>query len=105
MYDAEKKKKKTKPKVQLFEGTQGLKSAYEDMLETKDDIRTYASMEDMHSVLPEYFPKYYKRRAEKGVHMRVIFPEIKKVKDRIKSIPSKISDARVLSKEAHNFSL
>ncbi|MAZ40939.1 hypothetical protein CL654_02385 [bacterium] len=104
MYATEKKKEDAKPKVQLFEGTQGLKSAYEDMLETNDDVRTYASMEDIHTLLPEYFPKYYKRRAEKGTQIRVIFPDIKKVTERVKAIPSKIRDARVLSKEAHDFS-
>jgi sugar-specific transcriptional regulator TrmB len=93
-----------KPKVHLYDGLQGIKSAYEDMLETGDDIRTYASMEDVHALLPEYFPKFYKRRAQKGIAMRVIFPDMKLAKKR--SIDSKVKsqETRIAPKEMSSFS-
>ena len=35
-----------KPRVQFFEGTEGLKTAYEDTLTSKETIRAYASIEN-----------------------------------------------------------
>lgn len=89
----------TAPGIQLYEGVAGLKTAYEDMLQTKDDIRTYASEEDVHELLPNYFPKYYKRRAEKGIKMRVIFPKLSNAKERTRELPRNINEARMLTKE------
>jgi len=93
-----------KPKVHLYEGLQGIKSAYEDMLETGDDIRTYASMEDVHALLPEYFPKFYKRRAAKGIAMRIIFPDVKLAKKRSQDTKVKSQETRIAPKEMGSFS-
>jgi sugar-specific transcriptional regulator TrmB len=93
-----------KPKVHIYDGLQGIKSAYEDMLETGDDIRTYASMEDVHSLLPEYFPKFYKRRAQKGIAMRVIFPDMQLAKKRSLESKIKSQETRIAPKEMSSFS-
>ena len=61
-------------RVRFYEGSDGLRQAYEDTLNAKEKIRAYASIDDMHDALPGYFPRYYKRRAEKGIHIRAIFP-------------------------------
>ncbi len=47
---------------------------YEDTLTSSETIRAYATVDDMHRALPGYFPKYYKRRAGKGIHIRAIIP-------------------------------
>ena len=38
----------------------------------------------MHNTLPEYFPEYYHRRAGRGIHIRAIFPDTEKTRERIK---------------------
>lgn len=63
-----------KPKVRFFEGTQGLMDVYEDTLTSHETIRAYATVDDMHHALPRYFPRYYKRRAGKGINIRAIIP-------------------------------
>src|SRR3990167_359242 len=63
-----------RPKVRFYEGVQGLKDVYEDTLTSHEEIRAYATVDDMHRALPGYFPKYYKRRAGKGIHIRAIIP-------------------------------
>jgi sugar-specific transcriptional regulator TrmB len=63
-----------RPKVRFYEGATGLEQAYEDTLTSSETIRAYATVDDMHNALPEYFPKYYKRRAKKGIHSRAIIP-------------------------------
>lgn len=67
--------KDDRPKIKFYEGTNGLKTVYEDTLTSKESIRAYATVDDMHKALPNYFPKYYKRRAEKGISIRAIVPK------------------------------
>lgn len=64
-----------RPKIKFYEGTDGLKQVYEDTLASTEPIRAYANVDDMHKGLPNYFPAYYKRRAEKGIAIRAIVPK------------------------------
>ena len=66
---------KNRPKIRFYEGTDGLKQVYEDTLTSHEAIRAYATVDDMHKALPNYFPTYYKRRAEKNISIRAIVPE------------------------------
>lgn len=64
-----------RPKVSFYEGREGLERVYEDTLTSAEPIRAYASVENMHLGLPNYFPEYYKRRAGKGIAIRAIVPD------------------------------
>ena len=64
-----------RPKIKFYEGTEGLKHVYEDTLTSHEPIRAYANVDDMHKGLPNYFPTYYKRRAEKNIAIRAIVPK------------------------------
>ena len=64
-----------RPKVRFYEGIQGLKDVYEDTLTSSEEIRAYATVDDMHKAMPAYFSTYYKRRAEKNISIRAIIPE------------------------------
>jgi sugar-specific transcriptional regulator TrmB len=63
-----------RPKVRFYEGVQGLKDVYEDTLTSHEEIRAYATYDDMQKALPGYFPEYFYRRAKKGISIRAIFP-------------------------------
>lgn len=63
-----------RPKVRFYEGLEGLKQVYEDTLTATESIVAYATFDDMHKTLPNYFPDYYKRRAKKGIFARGIAP-------------------------------
>jgi sugar-specific transcriptional regulator TrmB len=67
--------KSARPKIMFYEGEEGLKQVYEDTLTSSEPIRAYATIDDMHRALPHYFPKYYRRRAEKGIAIRGIVPK------------------------------
>lgn len=73
-----------KPKVQFFEGYEGIETAYEDTLSATEEIRAYASINNMHAALPHYFPEYYKRRAAKNIKIRAIFPDTPESRERMK---------------------
>lgn len=69
-------------RVRFYEGTEGLMEVYEDTLTSHEPIRAYATVDDMHKGLPNYFPKYYKRRAGNGIHIRAIIPNTEIGKER-----------------------
>lgn len=64
-----------RPQVKFYEGVEGMKQVYEDTLTSKETIRAFASVEDVHSLFGNYFPQYYKRRAGKGISIRAVFPD------------------------------
>lgn len=66
-----------RPKVRFYEGKEGLEQVYEDTLTSREAIRAYATYDDMEKALPGYFPKYFYRRAKKGIKIRAIFPKTK----------------------------
>ncbi|MEI6553336.1 MAG: helix-turn-helix domain-containing protein [bacterium] len=71
-----------RPKIKFYEGTEGLKNVYEDTLTSSEEILAYACIDDMHKALPDYFPEYYRRRAENGISIRGIVPETELSKER-----------------------
>lgn len=64
----------SKPKVQFYEGAKGMREAYEDTLTARQPIMAYANVETMHEGLPNFFPKYYKRRTAAKIGIRAILP-------------------------------
>jgi sugar-specific transcriptional regulator TrmB len=68
--------------VRFYEGAEGLEQVYEDTLTSQETIRAYANVNEMHAALPNYFPKYYKRRTNKGIHIRAIIPANEAGKER-----------------------
>jgi len=66
-----------RPKIRFYESKEGLKEVYEDTLTSHETICAYATVDDMHAALPDYFPKYYQRRAAKKIHIRAIIPNTK----------------------------
>lgn len=67
------------PSVKMFTGTQGMKQAFEDILETleKSDQRILyaAAFPDVMDLLPKYYHTWVKRREELGVTTKMILPE------------------------------
>jgi sugar-specific transcriptional regulator TrmB len=68
-------KKDERPQVKFYEGADGMKQVYEDTLTSKETILAFATIEDVHAAFSNYFPRYYKRRAEKGINIRAVFPD------------------------------
>jgi sugar-specific transcriptional regulator TrmB len=64
-----------RPKVFFYEGEEGLEKVYEDTLTSHEPIRGYATVDDMHKGLKNYFPEYYKRRTKAGISIRAITPK------------------------------
>ncbi|MES2931005.1 MAG: helix-turn-helix domain-containing protein [Patescibacteria group bacterium] len=92
-----------RPKVMFYEGKEGLQRAYEDTLSSAEEIRAYASVEDIQPTLPHYFPEYYKRRTRKGIPIRAIFPESPEARERASLDKKEIRQSVIIPSEKFAF--
>lgn len=93
-----------RPQVKFYEGIQGLKHVYEDTLTSTEPIVAYAAYEDMHATLGDYFPKYYERRAERGISIRGIVPEGPASRERADRNKEERRDIAILPNELFDIS-
>jgi len=93
-----------RPKIRFYEGKEGLKQVYEDTLTSHEAIRAYATVDDMHTGLPDYFPKYYQRRARKGIHIRAIIPKTPTGIDRSKLDRAEARESALIPPDKYYFS-
>lgn len=62
-----------KPKVMYFEGVEGIKDAYTDMLNTKEPIISYEDIDYLKKMLPtKYYDYLPPERAKRGIPLRTI---------------------------------
>lgn len=65
----------SKPRVYYFEGKDGLKQAFEQVLDEADEIVGYGSIADDLKYLPKVFPNYYERRVARKIPVtKVLLP-------------------------------
>lgn len=63
------------PSVKFYEGIDGLKRMLEETLEAKNEVLVFTFVDLFSKLLtPKYLENYYKRRAEKDISSRLIFP-------------------------------
>lgn len=61
-----------RPKIELYEGKEGLKTVMEDLLMAKDEILTIASNKHLKKIFEFYFPQFVKRRVELGIKTKLL---------------------------------
>ena len=93
-----------RPQVRFYEGKDGLMEVYEDTLTSHEPIRAYASVEDTQHTLPDYFPKYYKRRTQKGIKIRAIFPRTPEALALAEHNEEEIRETALVPADRYNFS-
>jgi sugar-specific transcriptional regulator TrmB len=93
-----------RPQVRFYEGEEGLIQVYEDTLTSSEPIRAYATVEEMHRVLPHYFPAYYKRRASKGIAARGILPKTPGAIERSKHNREEAREVALIPPDKYYFS-
>lgn len=93
-----------KPRVSFYEGAEGLISVYEDTLTSTETIRAYASIENMHAALGDYFPAYYQRRATTGIAIRSIHPDTPEARERVRHDKEEARDSVLVPHREYDFS-
>jgi sugar-specific transcriptional regulator TrmB len=93
-----------RPQVKFYEGKEGLKEVYEDTLTSTEEIRAYATLDDMYQALPGYFPDYFKRRAKKKISIKAIIPSTPAVVERMKYNQAEMRTAVLIPEKEFRFS-
>jgi sugar-specific transcriptional regulator TrmB len=64
-----------RPKMQYYEGLNGIKNIFEDTLTTKKELLGYTNLSDLPNVLPEdYLKDWAKRKIDLGIKTRMLSP-------------------------------
>lgn len=79
------KRSSKKPRVAFFEGKEGMKEVYLDMLKDKNDIIAYEDIEHMMATLGTFFSEYPKERAKRNIPFRSITRDSKEARTVVKS--------------------
>jgi len=67
-----------KPKIQYYEGLQGIKNIFESTIESNEEILGYTNLAELPKVIPEgYLRDYAKRKVAKKVKTRMLSPRSK----------------------------
>lgn len=93
-----------RPRVRFYEGVNGLMDVYEDTLTATEPIVAYATYDDMHKTLPNYFPEYYRRRAKKGIFARGIVPATELAYERLKENKNEARELILVPADKYLFS-
>jgi hypothetical protein len=91
-----------KPSVRFYEGVDGFKKMLEESLTAKGEVLVFTYVDLFQSILEaEYLEDYFKRRAKKGIHTRLIFPPCA-FADRVNKKAKKYQiQVRLLPQELH----
>jgi sugar-specific transcriptional regulator TrmB len=85
-----------KPDVMYYEGSDGIKEIYDDILETGKDTLAWYDGEIMYDYMKEHSDNYVKERVKKGIKTKTIMPKSEFNKQF--AIKDKKREARLVSK-------
>lgn len=74
-----------RPKVRFYQGKEGIRQIYEEMLQDKKEILGLNSADDMFSAIGEYQLEFVKQRVRAKIPTRVILRDTPKARERQKS--------------------
>jgi sugar-specific transcriptional regulator TrmB len=70
-----------KPGMRLYEGKEGIIRAYEELLDLRAPIDSIEDKGEMAAFIPEYFPKFIKKRISRGIRNRVVAPSTNEINE------------------------
>jgi HTH-type transcriptional regulator, sugar sensing transcriptional regulator len=85
-----------KPKIRFYEGTEGIKSIFEDVLATKDQVLGYTNLKAMGGLFPEYFKQFCHKKVALNIKTRYIAPATEEGVDMIDAYYPKKYDPNLL---------
>ena len=85
-----------KPKIRFFEGVEGIKAIFEDMITTKSEILGYTTLEGLTELFPDFFKKYCHQKIKHKIKTRYICPATSEGVDMIDQFYPKNYDPSLL---------
>ena len=86
-----------KPKVQFFEGKEGIKNIFDKMLEVREsEIVSFSNFEQLAKFLPDFLVEHFKQRVDQNIKTRFISPRNKVAEEFCNNFFPKVMDERLL---------
>ncbi|QQR83297.1 BlaI/MecI/CopY family transcriptional regulator [Candidatus Peregrinibacteria bacterium] len=85
-----------KPKIKFYEGVEGIKAIFEDVLTTKDEVLGYTNIKYVTELFPNYFKQYCHKKVHNGIKTRYITPSTEEGVDIIDDFYPKKYDPNLL---------
>lgn len=92
-----------KPKIEVYEGVEGLKTILNDVLRTeKKELIVYGSSKSSFEVMPLFMENWHNRRIKQKLKTRIVYNETEETKKRIKEFKQtlKLMEVKYLPVEA-----
>jgi len=81
-----------RPRVEIYEGQEGMKTAMNDILRSKiKEFLGYGSSRSSYEVIPAFMEEWHKRRIKQKVVMKVIYNNTKQTREKIKNLKSSLN--------------
>ncbi len=93
----------TRPKVTFYEGDEGLIKVYEDTLSSSETLRSLASFESLHGILPSYFKTYFERRTKNKIAIRSIHPDTELARKSTENDKKVMRESRLIPADKYSF--
>ncbi len=65
----------SKPKFELYEGKEGVKTVHQDIIEQGQPLEAFSNTKQIAELLPQYAPNFTKQRVQKGISIQLLSEE------------------------------
>lgn len=83
-----------KPKIEVYEGKEGIKTIIDDLISIGKDILVYGSTKKQLSLLNFYFPNYIKRRVKASIKIKILTERSKETEEQKKRDKEELRETR-----------
>ncbi|MDA1060385.1 MAG: hypothetical protein O3B47_01180 [bacterium] len=85
-----------KPKIRFYEGIEGVKTIFEDILNTKEELLGYTNLNGLGNIMSDYFKKFCEKKIKNKIKTRIISPSTKDATKLIKQFYPKDYDKNLV---------
>ncbi len=95
----------TKPKMRLYEGLDGVKVVYQDILETKKSVKAFSGVKMGYQALGSFANEYIKERIKNNIPIKLIAPNDFWGREHQKKDKESKRETRLISKDKFPFEM
>lgn len=93
--DVQKEKSTIRPKVDIYEGKDGMKTVMNDILNSSvKEFLAYGSSRSSYEIIPAFMDEWHKKRIKKKITMRIIYNNTKQARQKVKDLKSSLKYTR-----------
>ena len=80
-----------RPKVEIFEGKEGMKTVMDDILKSGiKEFLAYGSSRSSYEIIPAFIEDWHKQRAKKKILMKILYNNTKEAREKVRKFKSSL---------------